>query len=80
MKMSKKPVDWDKNYANYYVYFSDGLTYEYQGVSGVSKERYWLLTQKPSDRSDSFIDYFKTVIVYKLFYDEYKKDKSDTRV
>lgn len=78
VKMSKKPADWDKNYANYYVYFSDGLTSEYQGVSGVSKDRYRLQTQQPSDWSVTFSDYFKKVNVYKFFYDEYKKDKSGT--
>lgn len=76
MKMSKKPSDWDKNYANYYVYFSDGLTSEYQSVSGVSKDRYRLQTQQPSDWSVTFKDYFKKATVYKFIYDEYTVDKN----
>lgn len=67
---------WDKLYSNYYYYYSDGVTTEYRSFQGVSKTRYNLQTQQPSDWNSSYGNYYKQVKVYRYKYTEkIKNDK-----
>lgn len=53
-----KPADWEVNYGNYFVYWSDGVTSEYQAVSGATATRYNVQTQKPTDWDTNWKSYF----------------------
>lgn len=58
-KQSTKPADWQKNYKNYFEYYSDGVSGKYQSVSGVTKYRYKIQTQKPTDWQKNYTSYYK---------------------
>lgn len=66
---------WPYNYGNYYYYYSDGVKSEYRSVSGVSKERYNVQTQRPTDWISNYKSYYKLVPVYGYTYNEYEKKK-----
>lgn len=55
-KLSKKPRDWAKKYKNYYVRIGN----DWQTVSGASKNKYDILTRKPSDwhHGEDWKDYY----------------------
>lgn len=64
---------WPYNYGDYYYYYSDGVKSEYRSVSGVSKERYNVQTQRPTDWITNYKSYYKLVGVYTYTYREYEK-------
>lgn len=58
VKQTSQPKDWKKNYGSYYVYFSDGVTEQYNSVSGISKNKYTVQTMKPTDWNDNYNSYY----------------------
>jgi hypothetical protein len=57
-KQTAKPADWKNNYGNYYYYWSDGTTYDYRKVQGVTKYKYVPQTLHPSDWDTNYKNYF----------------------
>ncbi len=66
-------VLWPYNYGDYYYYYSDGVKSEYRSVNGVSKERYNVQTQRPTDWITNYKSYYKLVGVCTYTYNEYEK-------
>lgn len=79
VRQTKQPADWLKNYGNYYVYWSDGVTSEYRSVSGVSYNTYPMQTQKPTDWATNFTQYYRRATARELRKNKWQTLKLVTR-
>lgn len=50
--------DWETNYKNYYYKVTDGLTYRYEAVSGITDYVYKKQKYRPTDWSDNWASYY----------------------
>lgn len=48
-RITNQPNDWTKNYADYVYFYTDGVSEEYRNVEGITKYKYIVQTQKPTD-------------------------------
>ena len=59
IRQTKKPKDWWTHFANYYYYYSDGVTTEYRAVEGISYNTYTVQTQQPTDWATNYTQYYR---------------------
>lgn len=59
--VSSKPSDWSENYGNYYYYETDGVTWYYTSVPGVSKDSYSLQIYQPTDWDSNWGSYYQVL-------------------
>ena len=61
-KVNKKPEGWKENYKDYFYRVTDGLSYFYTSVGGLSKDYYEKQKYKPTDWDDNWNSYYQVVI------------------
>ena len=53
-----KPRNWDGNYGEYYYHYTDGTSWEWRTVDGISYDAYKVQTMKPTDWETNFTSYY----------------------
>lgn len=72
-KLAKQPADWAKNWNVYFESYNDGTQTLYRDVTGISYNRYVLMTSKPSDWSENYGSYYQIGAIYKKNSARYTK-------
>lgn len=70
-KVKKKPKGWKEGYKDYYWRTTDGLTYEYTSVEGISKDYYKKQKYRPTDWTNNWKEYKQVVTLFNRITGEY---------